>query len=94
MILRAADENRNQFLEAARRLESGAPWQDAAAQRLAIRTALYDSLDVAGFAPVLAADGGFSISIAGETLLIEFDTFPATSTDLERRRATEANHVV
>jgi hypothetical protein len=81
---------RDRFVEVCEGLELHLPWRSAAEQRRMIWTAIWDGLDAAGLAPVLGPDGGLSVCLADETVMVAFDTVPATYRDLERRRALEA----
>jgi hypothetical protein len=85
-----ATSPREQFLQTCHHLELSVPWRSAAEQRVAIWSAIWDGLDAAGLAPVLGPDGGLSVALADETVMIAFDTTPATYNDLQRRRALEA----
>jgi hypothetical protein len=82
--------HRERFLATCANLELGVPYRAAAEQRRAIWTAIFDGFDAAGFAPVLSPDGGLSINLGSELVLVAFDTFPATTVDRNRRRALEA----
>jgi hypothetical protein len=85
--------HRERFIATCEGLELGVPYRAAAEQRRTIWAAIFDGFDAAGLAPILGPDGGLSIDLGGELVLVAFDTFPASRTDVERRRALEAAHV-